>query len=132
VSASTSDMDVNLPEVVADLKSAFGRYEKALNENNVGVLNELFWNSPHTVRYGVAEQLYGHAEIAGFRAARSTIDLRRELLRVVITTYGRDFGTASCEYRRLETGRRGRQMQTWIRVDGVWKVVAAHVSLLPA
>jgi hypothetical protein len=125
-------MDVNLPEVVADLKSAFGRYEKALNENNVGVLNELFWNSPHTVRYGVAEQLYGHAEIAGFRAARSTIDLRRELLRVVITTYGRDFGTASCEYRRLETGRRGRQMQTWIRVDGVWKVVAAHVSLLPA
>jgi len=125
-------MDVNLPEVVADLKSAFGRYERALNENDVSVLNELFWNSPHTVRYGVAEQLYGYAEIAGFRAARSTIDLRRELLRVVITTYGRDFGTASCEYRRLETGRRGRQMQTWMRVDGMWKVVAAHVSLLPA
>ena len=125
-------MDVNLPEVVANLKSAFGRYERALNENDVSVLNELFWNSPHTVRYGVAEQLYGYAEIAGFRAARSTIDLRRELLRVVITTYGRDFGTASCEYRRLETGRRGRQMQTWMRVDGMWKVVAAHVSLLPA
>ena len=124
-------MNVNIPEVVADLKSAFGRYEKALNDNDVGVLNELFWDSPHTVRYGVAEQLYGHAEIAGFRAGRPTIDLRRELLKVVITTYGRDFGTASCEYRRLETGRRGRQMQTWMRVDGAWKVVAAHVSLLP-
>ena len=124
-------MNVNIPEVVADLKSAFGRYERALNDNDVGVLNEMFWNSPHTVRYGVAEQLYGQAEIAGFRAARSTVDLRRELLKVVITTYGRDFGTASCEYRRLETGRRGRQMQTWMRVDGTWKVVAAHVSLLP-
>jgi hypothetical protein len=124
-------MNVNIPEIVADLKSAFGRYEKALNENDIGVLDEMFWNSPHTVRYGVAEQLYGHAEIAGFRAGRPTIDLRRELLKVVITTYGRDFGTASCEYRRLETGRRGRQMQTWMRVDGGWKVVAAHVSLLP-
>ena len=132
MSASTSGMNVNIPEIVADLKSAFGRYEKALNDNDVGVLDEMFWNSPHTVRYGVAEQLYGHAEIAGFRAARSTIDLRRELLKVVITTYGRDFGTASCEYRRLETGRRGRQMQTWMRIDGAWKVVAAHVSLLPA
>ena len=124
-------MSVNIPEILAELKSAFGKYEKALNDNDVGVLNALFWNSPHTVRYGVAEQLYGHAEIAGFRAARSPIDLRRELIKVVITTYGRDFGTASCEYRRLETGRRGRQMQTWMRVDGAWKVVAAHVSLLP-
>ena len=124
-------MNVNIPEIVADLKSAFGRYEKALNDNDVGVLNEMFWNSPHTVRYGVAEQLYGQAEIAGFRAARPTVDLRRELIKVVITTYGREFGTASCEYRRLETGRRGRQMQTWMRVDGAWKVVAAHVSLLP-
>jgi len=125
-------MNVNIPEIVADLKSAFGRYEKALNDNDVAVLDELFWNSPHTVRYGVAEQLYGHAEIAGFRAGRPAIDLRRELLKVVITTYGRDFGTASCEYRRLETGRRGRQMQTWMRIDGAWKVVAAHVSLSPA
>ncbi len=125
-------MNVNIPDVVADLRSAFGRYEKALNDNDVGVLNELFWNSPHTVRYGVAEQLYGHAEIAGFRAGRPAIDLRRELLKVMITTYGRDFGTASCEYRRLETGRRGRQMQTWMRVDGAWQVVAAHVSLQPA
>ena len=125
-------MQLNLPEVVAEVRQAFERYEKALNENDVAVLNEQFWDSPHTVRYGVAEQLYGHDEIKGFRAARSLVDLRRELLKIVITTYGRDFATASCEYRRLETGRRGRQMQTWMRVDGVWQVVAAHVSLLPA
>lgn len=132
MSASTSGMTVNIPEVVAELKEAFYLYEKALNENDVAVLNELFWDSPHTIRYGVNEQLYGYAEIKGFRAGRATIDLRRELLKVVITTYGRDFATASCEYKRLETGRRGRQMQTWMRVDGEWRVVAAHVSLLPA
>ncbi len=110
----------------------FERYEKALNENDQVVLNELFWHSPYTVRYGVAEQLYGYDEIKGFRAARAPIDLRRELLKLVITTYGRDFATASCEYRRLETGRRGRQMQTWMRTPEGWRVVAAHVSLLPA
>jgi hypothetical protein len=110
---------------------AFERYEKALNDNDVAVLTELFWDSPHTVRYGVAEQLYGADEIRGFRTGRPTIDLRRELLKLVITTFGSDFATASCEYRRLETNRRGRQMQTWVRIDGAWKVVAAHVSLLP-
>ena len=125
-------MQLNLPDVVAEVRHAFERYEKALNANDVAVLNELFWNSPYTVRYGVAEQLYGHDEIKGFRAARPAIDLRRELLKLVITTYGRDFATACCEYRRLETGRRGWQMQTWMRVDGVWQVVAAHVSLQPA
>ena len=125
-------MHLNLPEIVEEVKGAFYRYEKALNDNDLAVLNELFWDSPQTIRYGVAEQLYGYEAIKGFRAGRSKIDLRRELLKVVITTYGRDFGTASCEYRRLETGRRGRQMQTWMRVEGAWKVVAAHVSLMPA
>ena len=128
-------MNVNIPEVVAEVERQFQLYEKALNENDVAVLNELFWASPHTIRYGVAEQLYGHAEIKGFRAGRSTVDLRRDLLKVVITTYGRDFATASCEYRRRQSGRVGRQMQTWMRVEenGVpaWRVVAAHVSLVP-
>jgi hypothetical protein len=123
---------LNLPEVVAEVTAAFERYEKALNGNDVAVLNELFWDSPHTLRYGINEQLYGYEAIKGFRSGRPAIDLRRELLKVVIITYGRDFATASCEYRRKETGRLGRQMQTWMRVDGGWKVVAAHVSLLPA
>jgi len=125
-------MSINIPDIVAEMKIAFYRYEKALNENDLEVLNELFWNSPHTIRYGIAEQLYGYEEIKGFRSGRGTIDLRRDLLKVVITTYGRDFATASCEYKRIETGRRGRQMQTWMRFPEGWRVVAAHVSLLPA
>jgi len=125
-------LPVNDPVALAGVTAAFERYERALNENDVAVLNELFLEAPHTVRYGVAEQLYGYAEIAGFRAARDAADLRRELTRLVITTYGLDFATASCEYRRLASGRRGRQMQTWLRTDAGWKVAAAHVSLLPA
>jgi len=125
-------MIVNIPEVVSEVEKNFNEYEKALNENDQAVLNKLFWNSPHTLRYGIAEQLYGYEAIKGFRAGRPAIDLRRDLLKVVITTYGRDFATASCEYKRLETGRLGRQMQTWMRTADGWRVVAAHVSLLPA
>lgn len=122
-------MKVNISRTAKEVTEAFERYEKALNDNDVAVLNELFWDSPHTVRYGIAEQLYGHAEIAGFRAARDPAGLRRELTRVAITTFGEDFATASCEFRRLSNGRTGRQMQTWMRTPQGWKVVAAHVSL---
>jgi hypothetical protein len=124
-------MKVNLPEVVAEVKAAFESYEQALNYNDVRLLDELFWNSPHSVRYGVREQLYGYEAIAAFRSGREPMDLRRELTRLVITTYGSDFATASCEYRRVKTGRLGRQMQTWMRTPEGWRVVAAHVSLLP-
>ena len=125
-------MRVNIPEVFSELEKSFYKYEKALNENDVAVLTELFWDAPQVIRYGVNEQLYGADEIRNFRSNRPAIDLRRDLLKVWIVTYGEDFGTASCEYRRKETGRIGRQMQTWLRIDGTWKVVAAHVSLLPA
>lgn len=125
-------MDINLPEVVQEVEAVFWRYEKALVANDIPVLNELFWDSPHTIRFGIADQSYGHAAIQGARAAREPIDLRREITRLVITTYGRDFATASCEYRRIETGRFGRQMQTWMRAPGGWRVVAAHVSFPPA
>lgn len=121
-------VDINIPTVVKEVEVAFRRYERALNDNDVAVLDELFWASPHTVRYGIAEQLYGFEDVAKFRVTRAQLDLRRELLRVVITTYGRDFATASCEYRRLETGKQGRQMQTWMRTADGWRVVAAHVS----
>ena len=121
-------MDIDSPDVVAEVKSAFERYERAINSNDVATLNELFWNSPRTVRYGTGEQLYGHEAIAGFRAARDASDVRRELLRVAITAFGRDLATASCEYRRLGSGREGRQMQTWVRFAEGWRIVAAHVS----
>ena len=122
-------MDINRPEIVAEVTAAFNRYEQALVSNNVPVLNELFWNSPHTIRFGLGEQAYGHEAIAGVRAARSPDDLMRTLTRIVITTYGSDFGTASCEYRRNQSGRFGRQMQTWMRTPQGWRVVAAHVTL---
>lgn len=121
--------EINRPETIAEVTQAFRRYEKALMENDVPTLNEIFWDSPHTIRFGLAEQAYGHAAIAGVRAARDPKDLARTLGRTVITTYGADFATASCEYRRNSSGKFGRQMQTWLRTDAGWRVVAAHVSL---
>ena len=124
-------MDINLPDVVAEVTAAFDRYEAALVGNDVAVLDELFWESPHTLRYGATENLYGYGEIRAFRAARSSVGLQRSLLRKVITTYGRDFAVASTLYERPSApGRIGRQMQTWVRFAEGWRVVAAHVSLL--
>lgn len=122
-------MEINRPEIVAEVTQQFLRYEAALMANDIATLNELFWNSPHTIRFGLAEQAYGHAAIAGVRAARNTSDLARTLGHTVITTYGTDFATASCEYKRNVSARFGRQMQTWIRTSDGWRVVAAHVSI---
>jgi hypothetical protein len=123
-------MDINLPEVVAEVSAAFERYEHALVHNEVEVLDELFHNSPHTLRYGATENLYGYAAIQEFRASRPSQGLQRERMNIVITTYGRDFATANTEFRRLGSDRTGRQSQTWVRTPVGWRVVAAHVSLL--
>lgn len=120
-------MEIDLPEVLAEVRAAFQRYEDALNDNDVATLNELFWRSPRTIRYADGES-YGYDAIGAARAARDPATIGRELLRVEITTYGRDFATASCEFRR-RNGRRGRQQQTWVRTPDGWRVVAAHVSL---
>jgi hypothetical protein len=125
-----STIEINLPEVLAEVTAQFARYEKALTSNQLDVLDELFWNSPHTLRYGVNENLYGHQEIASFRAARPAQGLQREVLKTVITTYGRDFATANIEFRRAGSDRIGRQSQTWMRTPQGWRVVSAHVSLL--
>ncbi|MGI4780023.1 MAG: oxalurate catabolism protein HpxZ [Janthinobacterium lividum] len=122
--------EINLPYVVAEVTAAFARYEDALVNNKVDVLDELFWNSPRTLRYGVGENLYGFGEIQAFRAGRPAVGLMRELLRTEITTYGTDFATANCEFRRDGSVKAGRQSQTWMRTAQGWRVVAAHVSLL--
>ena len=124
-------MEINIAQVVSEVTAAFRRYEVAINANDVAVLDELFWDSPHTIRYGLGENLHGAIAIRGFRAGRGTADLERELGGTVITTYGRDFATASTLFRRTESGRTGRQMQTWLRTPQGWRVVAAHVSYLP-
>ena len=123
-------MQINLPHVLAEVTAQFARYEKALTGNDVAVLDELFWRSPHTLRYGVAENLYGWEQIASFRAARSPAGLARTLQNTVITTYGRDMATANTEFRRETTTKTGRQSQTWVRMPEGWRIVSAHVSLI--
>ncbi|HUB12175.1 MAG TPA: oxalurate catabolism protein HpxZ [Acetobacteraceae bacterium] len=126
-------MDINLPEIVAELRAAFERYETALVSNDIVALQQLFWRSPHTIRYGITEVLHGWDEIGAFRAARSPVGLARTLSRTVITTYGRDFATASTLFHRATaSGKLGRQMQTWARFPDGWHIVAAHVSLIDA
>ncbi len=126
-------MEIDLPEVVAEVKAAFARYEQALVSNDVAVLDQLFHNDPRTIRYGAGENLYGYDEIMAFRAARSPVALGRTLSRTVITTYGREFAVASTLYERPSApGRIGRQMQTWVKFAEGWRVVAAHVSLMEA
>jgi hypothetical protein len=122
--------EINLPYVVAEVTAAFARYEDALVNNKVDVLDELFWDSPHTLRYGATENLYGADEIKAFRSSRPSVGLERAILRTVITTYGTDFATANVEFQRTGSPKTGRQSQTWMRTAQGWRVVAAHVSLL--
>jgi Protein of unknown function (DUF3225) len=124
-------MDIDLPDVVAEVRAEFDRYEKALLSNDVATLDAIFHNDPRTIRYGGGENLYGYAEIMAFRGARSAVGLERTLSCTVITTYGRDFAVASTLYDRPSSGKKiGRQMQTWVRFADGWHVVAAHVSLI--
>lgn len=121
-------MKINLPHVLAEVTAAFERYERALVSNDVAVLNELFWNHDLTLRYGIGENLHGHAEIASYRSARSPANLARTLERTVITTYGEDCATANTMFHRPPNERIGRQSQTWVRMPEGWRIVAAHVS----
>ena len=124
-------MEVNLPDVLAEVTAEFTRYEAALVSNDITVLGELFRKDPRTLRYGVGENLYGIDPIAAFRAARSPIGLGRRTDKTVITTYGRDTAMASTLfYRDSLVGRVGRQMQTWVRFAEGWRIVAAHVSII--
>ena len=122
---------INIPEVHAEVSVAFMRYEEALNANDVAVLDELFRDAPYTLRYGLAEELYGHDQIAAFRGARIPPG-RRVISNTVITTFGRDFATASTEFRRPGQTRNGRQQQSWVRFPEGWRIVAAHVSFSAA
>ena len=126
-SARVSPMDINLPDVVAEVKDAFGRYEAALVANDMAALDRLFHDGPHTIRYGGGENVYGIEAIReAFRSTRSPVGLAR----TVITAYGRDTAVASTLlYRASTPGKVGRQMQTWVRFADGWRVVAAHHQL---
>lgn len=123
-------MIVNDPAVLAQVTALVDAYEAALMSNDVAALDGAFWNSAHTVRLGVAENLWGFAEIAAFRIGRTGGSPPRTRLRTEVTTFGADFAVANVEFRRDDTGKIGRQSQTWIRTDDGWKVASAHVSLM--
>ena len=124
-------MDIDLPDVLAEVSAAFARYEAALVSNDVAVLGELFRNDPRTLRYGMGENLYGYDEIQAFRGARSPVGLMRRTERTVISSYGRDTAVASTLfYRDSAPGKVGRQMQTWVRFAEGWRIVAASVSMI--
>ena len=124
-------MDIDLPDVLAEVTAQFARYEAALISNDVAVLDELFRNDRLTLRYGIAENLYGYEAITAFRSARSPVGLMRKTDKTVVTTYGRDTAVASTLfYRDSLPGKVGRQMQTWVRFPEGWRIVAAHVSII--
>lgn len=124
-------VEIDLPDVKAEVEAAFAAYEKALVENDVAALDRFFLDRPTTIRYGVGENLYGYAAIAAFRAGRSPAGLARTLAETVITAYGRDFAVAATLFRRASApGKVGRQMQTWVRMAEGWRVAAAHVSII--
>ena len=120
-------MQINTPHILAEVQAVFERYEQAVAHNDVAVLDELFWNNPLTLRYGVAENLYGFDSIQSFRASRSK-GVERTLSNTVITTYGDDFATANTEFQSAGNPRNGRQSQTWIRTADGWRIISAHVS----
>lgn len=124
-------MQIGIPEVMAEVEAAFARYEEALVTNDVPTLEALFWDDPRTIRYGIGENLYGMDAIRAFRRARSPIGVTRRIDRTIITTFGRDFATASTLfYRESSPGKVGRQQQSWVRLSEGWRIVAAHVSVI--
>ncbi|SEG54209.1 Protein of unknown function [Bryocella elongata] len=126
-------MVVNDPEVVAELAALYPRYEEALVTNDVPVLTEMFWASPLSIRLGAGENLYGEAEIEAFRLSRPAVGLARRQVRLEIRTFGKDYGSITLEFERdtLNGIVRGRQSQVWVRLDEGWRIVQAHVSILP-
>jgi len=124
-------VEINIPEVVAEVRAAFERYEKALNANDIDVLDSMFWNDERVIRYSIMDNAYGFEAIHASRLARPKIDMRRTISNTIITTFGRDLATANTEFQRVESGRRGRQSQTWARMPEGWRVVSAHVSFMP-
>jgi hypothetical protein len=126
-------MRINNPEIVAELRALYERYETALLTNDAETLTRMFWASPHVTRFGITENLHGIDEIAAFRKGRPSANLAQTVRRLDIVTFGRDYGSIILEFERNvnENTVRGRQSQVWVRLPEGWRIVAAHVSILP-
>jgi hypothetical protein len=125
-------MQINDPEVVAELQTLYPLYESALVSNDVETLTNMFWPSPYALRFGAGENLYGVDEIEAFRKSRPAVNLARRTVRLEIVSFGKDFGSITLEFERDTPSGvvRGRQSQVWVRLDEGWRIVSAHVSLL--
>jgi len=126
-------MTINDPGTVAELQQLYPRYEEALVNNDVETLTAMFWSSPYAIRFGAGENLYGVDEIEAFRKSRPAVGLARRTVRLEIVTFGTDFGSITLEFERDTPSGvvRGRQSQVWVRLDAGWRIVSAHVSILP-
>jgi hypothetical protein len=123
-------MTINDPDVIAELRELYPQYERALVNNDVEKLVKMFWADARVMRFGATENLYGHKEISEFRKARPSANLARSVTRLDIVTFGKDFASITLEFER--GGQRGRQSQAWVRFSEGWRIVAAHVSLIPS
>jgi hypothetical protein len=126
--------EIDRPEVLAEVRTAFHAYEQALMANDVPALNAFFWHDPRTTRYGIADRQLGIDELIAFRAATAAPDFTRTLHNLRILALGADLAIAQVEFRRSDTALHGFQTQTWARMapgpEG-WKIVSAHVSMIP-
>jgi len=121
-------IEINIPAVVAEITEAHEHYEKALNTNDLDVIDSLFWDSPLTLRYGPNGTLVGHDAISAFRRTRNIKGVERRIVRTLVTTFGRDFAITNTESKRPGRSSMGRQSQTWVRMTEGWRIVSAHVS----
>ena len=123
-------MNVNIPEIVEEVTAAFMSYEKAITENDVKMINHLFWNDAKTLRYGPNGTLISHEALSTFRRNRVTDGVRRVLKNTSIVTFGQDYAVANAEANDEDISGTVRQSQTWVRTNEGWKIVSAHVSYL--
>jgi 1-carboxybiuret hydrolase subunit AtzH-like protein len=127
-------MLINDAATVRELRELYPQYETALVENDVDALMKMFWAAPEVMRFGVSENLYGIAELEAFRKGRSSAGLARTVKRLDIVAFGQDVGSITLEFERSAADGKvihGRQSQMWVRMPEGWRIVGAHVSLLP-
>jgi len=128
---SLDDSLINLPDVLAEITPIFEAYEAALMRNDADALNDYFWDSPLVTRYGIADRQLGHAQLVAYRQGVPAPDFTRALHGTRITSFGTDLAVAMTEFTRSDTDLRGFQTQTWVRLPIGWKIVSAHVSMIP-
>ncbi len=124
-------MQFDAPAILAEIQACFAAYEAAFMANDIAALNAFFWNDPRVTRYGIADRQWGYDDLVAYRAATPPPDFTRVLEHPRITVFGQDMAVAQVEFVRSDTPLRGFQSQVWARLPEGWRIVAAHVSMIP-